>query len=364
MNDFITSHPRLSIILVLVISIFGMVVCFMAGLSPVIVQPFFLCLVIYVTEIAKETLPLTKRLAKMPKKFTLTILISSLVLMCSTFYYRVQQLMAAAIATVIGRGIDIDVLNTVCFTLGFIPIVIYFIKTRGCDDVNVLKIRYSSACFFITYCFGGLFISTVMLEVVSPFSKSLDEYGFYTSETSNYSKGEWHNMLCVRYRPWEHAELCDTVFYSDDSTAFMVYSLYKDKRYGWLEHVSGDFNQCTLDINCTYQYINYDAKFTETKGKKEIDIKISKLDKKEIEEYTQRLKKEKIQDSIMAHTDVNTYFTYITKKRIDATTAREKDEYKIFGTTIYKISLECYGGINYITDDRVKNLSDGLHVKQ
>lgn len=366
MNDFIRSHPRLSIILTLVISILGMVVCFMVGFQPIIVQPFFLCLVIYVTNIAKETLPLTKRLAKMPKKFTLLILLTSLGVMFSSLYYRLQLLMAAAIATVIGRDVDIDVMNAVCFTLVAVPFVIYFIKTSGRDDVKVLKIRYSSACFFITYCLGGLFISTVMFDVVSPFSESQGEYGFYTGEIHSYGNSHsWHNMLGIRYVPWEHAELCDTVFYSNDSTAYMVYSLYKDKRYGWLETVSGDFNKCTLKIDCKYQYIDdSNFKMKETKGENKIEIKISKLDKKDIEEYEQRLRDEKRQDSIMVNSDANTFAKYIVNKRVKSSTDREKVEYKFFDTTAYKLTFSSsYHAFNCITDERVKNLPDGLHVK-
>lgn len=365
MKNFIRSHPRLSIILILIIAILGTAVCYSAGISPMVVEPIVLFVVIYVTSIAKETLPVSQRIALIPKKFTLPVLFASLGLMLLSVYYRVQLLIAAAIATIIGRDVDIDIMNAVCLALGAVPIVIYFIKTSGCLEVKVLKIRYSSACFFITYCLGGLFMTTVMFDVVSPFTKSLGEYGFYTGEIRSYGDSHsWHNMLGVGYRPLEHAELCDTVFYSNDSTAFMVYSLYKDERYGWLETVSGDFNKCSLDIECKYRYIDdRDLKIKEASGKHTIDITISKLDKKDIEEYKQRLKEEKIQDSIMVNSGADTFVKYITDKRVKAYADREKNEYKTFGATTYKISLECYGGINSITDERVKNLSDGLHVK-
>ena len=92
-----------------------------------------------------------------------------------------------------------------------------------------------------------------MYDLVSPFSKSDGEYGFYTSENRPYSDTHsWNNMFRIRYKPLEHAELCDTVFYSNDSTVCMVYSLNKDKREGWLETVSGDFNSCKLEMRCKY----------------------------------------------------------------------------------------------------------------
>lgn len=119
-----------------------------------------------------------------------------------------------------------------------------------------------------------------------------------------------------------------------------------------METVSGDFNQCSLDISCKYKFYNsHDAKYEETTGSKTIDIKISKLDKREIEDYAQSIEEERVQDSIMLHGGLDTWFPYMMEKKIKNSTACEKDEYITFDTTIYKISLKCGSAINDITDD-------------
>ena len=137
-----------------------------------LVNVFAVVVVILVTNIAKETLPMSKRMAKIPAKFRFLILGASMVLMFSSLYYRIQLLLAASIATVIGSDADIDVVNLVCFIIGIIPLTIFLIKTKNTEDVKTLKIRFTAVCFFITYILGGPFVTTVMFDLVSPFSKS------------------------------------------------------------------------------------------------------------------------------------------------------------------------------------------------
>ncbi len=66
----------------------------------------------------------------------------------------------------------------------------------------------------------------------------------------------------------------------------------------------------------------------------------------------------------MVNSDANTFAKYIVNKRVKSSTDREKVEYKFFDTTAYKLTFSSsYHAFNCITDERVKNLPDGLHVK-
>lgn len=365
MKDLIRKYPRLSIIITIVLAIIVLAITAQAGGPVRLVNVFAVVIVILVTNIAKETLPISKRMAKIPAKFRILILGASIVLMFSSLYYRIQLLLAASIATVIDSDADIDVVNLVCFIIGIIPLTIFLIKTKNTEDVKTLKIRFTAVCFFITYILGGPFVTTVMFDLVSPFSKSDGELGFYTNEKGAYSdKPSWNNMFGFKYRALEHAELSDTVFYSKDSTVCMVYSLNKDKREGWLETVSGDFNSCNLKMTCKYKYLDsQDAKTKESESLFNIYVTISELDEKDVAEYKRKQEMERIQDSINTHGDMETLIKHITDKRIRSAMARDKDIYKVINGKTYKISLETYGcSINDITDPRISDISDGLRA--